>query len=108
MPFSAFESLAQRAEGFGLQWLVEFASLLFGTWAAAMIAVLLVVAISRIPNPAVMGSIAALLQLGFVYLCLDAVSWRGEVPPGVGYPVLATVTYFALVLATWWNWRRCH
>lgn len=106
MPFSVFEYLTVRFEEAGLVWLLEFASLLFGSWTAAAIAGTLIIAISRIPNALAMGITASLVLLAFVFTCLDAVSWRQEVPTGVGYPVLATVTYFILVLATGWSWKR--
>lgn len=108
MPLSVFDGLADRATDSGLYWLLEFASLLFGTWTAMIIGVLLAFIVSKIPNQMWMGICAVFLHLGLVYLCLDATLWRSEVPAGVGYPVLATLTLVALILVTWWLWEASH
>src|SRR5690606_17750251 len=95
---SVFEFLAEHASERGLLWIVELASLLFGTWAAAIIAAPLVIIVGRIPNKIAMG-ISAFLSCGaFVYLCVDATSWRGETPPGYGYPALIAAAIFLLAI----------
>jgi len=103
---SAFEKMYDWSASRGLDWLIEFLSLLFGTGLFALIAVLAVFLISRIPNREMMGLVALFIHPAITYLFLDAASWRDQTPGGNAYPVMATLLLVSLALVTWWTWEK--